>query len=162
GSIMGVGLANALLTQNAMSAGINWTEVTKIFRSLLLSPAVGFLAAPLLLMLAKTLLAKRLELFKAPPKDQPPPRWVRGLLILTCTGVSFAHGSNDGQKGMGLMLLILIGILPGAYALNPKLDTAALQRIEAQANELQPKLAAKSGTATVEGQAAADEVSAFL
>ena len=38
--------------------------------------------------------------------------------MLTCTGVSFEHGSNDGQKGMGLIMLILVGTVPMAYALN--------------------------------------------
>jgi PiT family inorganic phosphate transporter len=47
--------------------------------------------------------------------------WIRILLIFTCTGVSFAHGSNDGQKGMGLIMLILIGTVPTAYALNRSL-----------------------------------------
>ena len=58
------------------------------------------------------------RLYKAPEGDAPPPFWIRVLLILTCTGVSFAHGSNDGQKGMGLIMLILIGTVPTAYALN--------------------------------------------
>ncbi len=60
------------------------------------------------------------ELYREPPKGQPPSPWIRLLLVLTCTGVSFAHGSNDGQKGMGLIMLILIGIIPGVYALNPR------------------------------------------
>ena len=58
------------------------------------------------------------RLYSAPKGTQPPPFWIRGLLLLTCTGVSFAHGSNDGQKGMGLIMLILIGTVPTAYALN--------------------------------------------
>jgi PiT family inorganic phosphate transporter len=58
------------------------------------------------------------ELYRAPQSQQPPPWWIRGLLILTCTGVSFGHGGNDGQKGMGLIMLILIGAAPTAYALN--------------------------------------------
>jgi inorganic phosphate transporter, PiT family len=57
-------------------------------------------------------------LFRAPESDQPPPFAIRALLVLTCTGVSFSHGSNDGQKGMGLIMLILIGTVPTAYALN--------------------------------------------
>jgi len=67
-------------------------------------------------------------LYTAPASDAPPPLWIRGLLIFTCTGVSFFHGSNDGQKGMGLIMLILIGVAPTAYALNralPESQTAA-------------------------------------
>jgi PiT family inorganic phosphate transporter len=160
GSIMGVGLANSLLAGNALGNGINWVEVTKVFRSLLLSPAVGFLAAALLLRIAKQLLSKRMELFKAPPKDAPPPGWVRGLLVLTCTGVSFAHGSNDGQKGMGLMLLILIGILPGSYAINPRVDGAHLSELRAGVMSIEPKLNALAEGAQP-GDAAA-EVTAYL
>ncbi len=59
-------------------------------------------------------------LYKEPEGNKPPPLWIRGLLILTCTGVSFFHGGNDGQKGMGLIMLILIGTVPTAYALNRK------------------------------------------
>src|SRR5262249_33443897 len=88
-----------------------------IGRSLLVSPLVGFFAAALLLLLCKAIL--RIPRLYQPPKgSEPPPWWIRSILILTCTGVSFAHGSNDGQKGMGLIMLILIGTVPTAYALN--------------------------------------------
>jgi PiT family inorganic phosphate transporter len=162
GSIMGVGMANSLLTGNALSNGINWVEVSKVFRSLLLSPAVGFCAAALLLLLAKQVLQKRVELFRAPPKDAPPPPWIRGLLVLTCTGVSFAHGSNDGQKGMGLLLLILIGILPGTYALNPSLDGNALAGLYDKAVAIAPQLNAQAEGEILEGDAAATAVSTYL
>ena len=52
--------------------------------------------------------------------------WIRGILILTCTLVSFFHGSNDGQKGMGLIMLILIGVVPTAYALNRSLPESQI------------------------------------
>jgi PiT family inorganic phosphate transporter len=162
GSIMGVGLANSLLAGNALGNGVNWVEVSKVFRSLLISPAVGFICAALLLLLTKAILKKRVELFKAPPKDQPPPGWVRGLLVLTCTGVSFAHGSNDGQKGMGLVLLILIGILPGTYALNPSVDGKAIGKLQSGAAAVAPILAQKAGDTTIADEAAGTEVSAFL
>ncbi|MFP3499602.1 inorganic phosphate transporter, partial [Pseudomonas sp. SIMBA_059] len=85
--------------------------------ALLFSPLIGFACAALLL-LALRALVKRKALYQAPEGQTPPPWWIRGVLILTCTGVSFAHGSNDGQKGMGLIMLILVGTLPMAYALN--------------------------------------------
>ena len=88
-----------------------------IGKSLLLSPLVGFAGAFLLLSLMKAVVKNR-KLYEAPEGTQPPPFWIRALLLLTCTGVSFAHGSNDGQKGMGLIMLILIGTVPTAYALN--------------------------------------------
>src|SRR5262245_50403374 len=86
--------------------------------SLLVSPVIGFVCAGLLLALTRHLLSRRPELFEPPHGQKPPPRWIRSLLIFTCTGVSFAHGSNDGQKGIGLIMLVLIGVLPGAYAVN--------------------------------------------
>ncbi len=138
GSIMGVGLANSLMSKgHVFGDGVNWGKVSEVFSSLLISPVVGFVLSALLLLIAKFVLSHRPELFKAPPKDQPPPPWIRGLLVLTCTGVSFAHGSNDGQKGMGLLLLILIGILPGIYSLDTKLSGKDLRKIETTAESAQ-------------------------
>ena len=117
GSIVGVGIANALMHGRDGTSGVDWAQVTKIGESLLLSPLVGFFAAALLL-LALRVVVKNQKLFEAPKSSHPPPWWIRGILVLTCTGVSFAHGSNDGQKGMGLIMLILVGTVPLAYALN--------------------------------------------
>ena len=117
GSIIGVGVANALLRGRDGTSGVDWGKATEIGYALLLSPLVGFLVAAGLLLLMK-LLVKSPQLYQAPEGNKPPPLWIRSLLILTCTGVSFAHGSNDGQKGMGLIMLILIGTVPTAYALN--------------------------------------------
>jgi inorganic phosphate transporter, PiT family len=117
GSIIGVGVANALLNGQDGTSGVDWTKATEIGYALLLSPVFGFGVAAILFLSMK-LLVRMPELYTAPKGDQPPPWWIRGLLILTCTGVSFAHGSNDGQKGMGLIMLILIGTVPTAYALN--------------------------------------------
>ncbi|SHM88279.1 inorganic phosphate transporter, PiT family [Pseudomonas asturiensis] len=117
GSIIGVGIANALMHGRDGTSGVDWSQATKIGYSLLLSPLVGFGCAALLL-LAMRMFIKNRALYKAPKGNTPPPWWIRGMLIVTCTGVSFAHGSNDGQKGMGLIMLILVGTLPMAYALN--------------------------------------------
>ncbi len=117
GSIIGVGVANALMHGRDGTSGVDWSQATKIGYSLLLSPLVGFTCAALLL-LAMRMFVKNRELYKAPEGNKPPPWWIRCMLIVTCTGVSFAHGSNDGQKGMGLIMLILVGTLPMAYALN--------------------------------------------
>ena len=117
GSIIGVGIANQLLSPKTGTSGVDWGQATNIGKSLLLSPLVGFTVAALLLLLSKALLKNR-KLYEAPEGTEPPPFWIRALLVLTCTGVSFAHGSNDGQKGMGLIMLILVGTVPTAYALN--------------------------------------------
>jgi inorganic phosphate transporter, PiT family len=117
GSVIGVGIANQLLNGRSGTSGVDWGQAKNIGYSLLLSPVVGFGCAFLLLLLAKALI-KDAKLYKAPEGTEPPPFYIRCLLILTCTGVSFFHGSNDGQKGMGLIMLILIGTVPTAYALN--------------------------------------------
>jgi inorganic phosphate transporter, PiT family len=117
GSIIGVGIANQLMSARTGTSGVDWAQALNIGKSLLLSPIVGFVVAGLLLSLMKVVVKNR-KLYEAPVGTEPPPFWIRALLVLTCTGVSFAHGSNDGQKGMGLIMLILIGTVPTAYALN--------------------------------------------
>src|SRR5262249_16244478 len=117
GSIIGVGIANQLMAARSGTSGVDWAQATNIGKSLLLSPIVGFICASLLLLLMKAVVKEK-KLYQAPEGTQPPPFWIRGLLMLTCTGVSFFHGSNDGQKGMGLIMLILIGTVPTTYALN--------------------------------------------
>ena len=106
GSIIGVGIANQLMSAKSGTSGVDWGQATNIGKALVLSPLVGFVGAALLLLLMKSIIPNK-ELYKAPEGTEPPPFWIRALLVLTCTGVSFAHGSNDGQKGMGLIMLIL-------------------------------------------------------
>jgi inorganic phosphate transporter, PiT family len=118
GSIIGVGVANQLMNSaGSGTSGVDWEQATKVFKVLLISPIVGFGCAALLFLIAKATI-KYPELYQAPKDNTPPPWPIRGLLILTCSGVSYFHGSNDGQKGMGLIMLILIGTVPTAYALN--------------------------------------------
>ncbi|HYA73444.1 MAG TPA: inorganic phosphate transporter, partial [Roseiarcus sp.] len=117
GSIVGVGVANAIMRGQDGTSGVDWSQVTNIGNSLLLSPLFGFIFSALLLLVMRFAVRKP-ALYSAPTSDAPPPLWIRGLLVFTCTGVSFFHGSNDGQKGMGLIMLILIGVAPTAYALN--------------------------------------------
>jgi PiT family inorganic phosphate transporter len=125
GSIIGVGVANALMHGRDGTSGVDWAQATKIGYSLLVSPAVGFVCAALLLLVLKALV-RNPALYQEPKGDAAPPWWIRGILILTCGGVSFAHGSNDGQKGMGLIMLILIGTVPMAYALNRAMPVAQM------------------------------------
>jgi PiT family inorganic phosphate transporter len=129
GAILGVGLMNSLITPgHTFGDGVNWGKVQDTVTALLVSPIIGFVVAGGLLLLAKVLI-KYPALFKEPPEGQPPPWPVRVLLFLTCTGVSFAHGSNDGQKGMGLIMLILVGVLPGVYAVDLGLSGKPVQQI---------------------------------
>jgi inorganic phosphate transporter, PiT family len=146
GSIIGVGVANALMHGRDGTSGVDWAQATKVGWSLLLSPMIGFGVAALLLLVLKVLV-KRPELYQEPKKQAPPPLWIRGLLVLTCTGVSFAHGSNDGQKGMGLIMLILVGTVPLTYALNRAMPVSEMTRFAAVAEVTQQSLLRTTTTA---------------
>ena len=139
GSIIGVGIANALMHGRDGTTGVDWAQAAKVGYSLLLSPLVGFGVAALLL-LALRALVKNADLYQEPKGQTPPPWWVRGILILTCTGVSFAHGSNDGQKGMGLIMLILVGTVPMSYALNRAMPVDQVAQFAAVAQAAQTSL----------------------
>jgi PiT family inorganic phosphate transporter len=180
GSIIGVGIANQLMSIHTGTSGVDWEQATKVFKVLLISPLVGFSCAAILLMILKPklrvygcslfalltaliahyffalgILASALigvavsvfvwmafllipvpdALFEAPKGTTPPPWPIRLLLVLTCSGVSFAHGSNDGQKGMGLIMLILIGTVPTAYALNHAVSSHDMQAFIAASDQ---------------------------
>ncbi|WP_436148436.1 inorganic phosphate transporter [Bosea sp. LjRoot90] len=132
GSIIGVGLANQIYNASSGTSGVDWTKATEIGWSLLISPLFGFIAAALVFLTLK-LMVRNPELYAEPKGNKPPPLWIRGVLIATCTGVSFAHGSNDGQKGMGLIMLILIGCAPTAYALNRAIPAGDLDNFRRSA-----------------------------
>ena len=149
GSILGVGIAYSLLPESVGDA-VNWGKAQEIGLSLLISPLFGFTMVIILMFLLRTLTKNSPsgdELFKEPKKNAPPPPWIRGILLLTCTLVSFFHGQNDGQKGVGLVMLILIGIVPGYFALNGKIETASmltpLKKIELQINAIDSTTLAK-------------------
>ncbi|MBV9747289.1 MAG: inorganic phosphate transporter [Acetobacteraceae bacterium] len=125
GSVIGVGLANQLMAPHGQTtSGVQWSQAVNVLEALLFSPFVGFVLSAVLLLVMKAVIRNR-KLYEAPDGRHPPPGWIRGLLILTCTGVSFAHGGNDGQKGMGLIMLILIGAAPTAFALNRTMSDSA-------------------------------------
>ena len=147
GSVMGVGLANQLMAPTGQAtSGVDWGQAQNVFNALLWSPVMGFFLAGGLLLIMK-FIVRAPALYQEPKGDAAPPWWIRGLLILTCTGVSFAHGSNDGQKGMGLIMLILIGAAPTAYALNRTMADSAMPGFEAHATAAQAVFAAKAAAA---------------
>jgi len=149
GSIIGVGVANSLMgPSHSWTEGVNWGKAKEIGTALLVSPLLGFVVAGLLLLAAKALLRDP-ALYRAPEGKAPPPFYIRALLIFTCTGVSFAHGSNDGQKGMGLIVLILIGILPGSYALKMSTDGKSVRELSVAALTLSGSLGKESGVVRV-------------
>jgi PiT family inorganic phosphate transporter len=148
GSIIGVGLANQLMGAGGKTAtsGVDWQQAAKVGQTLLVSPVIGFVCAALLVILMKALIKDK-RLYEAPEGNEPPPFWIRSLLVGTCTGVSFFHGSNDGQKGMGLIMLILVGTVPTAYALNHAVtieQTQTFVAVSRQAGEVIQKYVSSS------------------
>jgi phosphate/sulfate permease len=129
GAILGVGLAFSFMPENVSGSGVNWAKAGDVGLSLLISPVFGFGLAIILMFTLKSWFKKNEDLFKEPHKTKLPPPWIRAVLILTCTGVSFSHGSNDGQKGVGLVMLILIAIIPVQFALNTELDVKNLRPV---------------------------------
>ena len=160
GSIMGVGLANQLMAAGKTGVtGVDWAQALNVGKSLLFSPIVGFVCSGLLLLLLKLLVPNK-ELYSEPKNNQPPPFWIRGLLMLTCGSVSFAHGSNDGQKGMGLIMLILVGTVPTAYALNHAVGYDQVQTFVAVSKHTEQvinKYAALGATAPADPRATLEE-----
>ena len=147
GSVMGVGLANQLMAPvGQATSGVDWGQAQNVFNALLWSPVMGFFLAGGLLLIMK-FLVRAPALYQEPKADAAPPWWIRGLLILTCTGVSFAHGSNDGQKGMGLIMLILIGAAPTAYALNRTMADSSMPAFSSHAQAAQAVFTAKAAGA---------------
>ncbi len=150
GSIIGVGLMNQLMAANPTgTSGVDWGQATKIGETLLVSPLIGFSAAWLLLTILKATI-RIPALYKEPQGNTPPPWWIRGLLILTCTGVSFFHGGNDGQKGMGLIMLILIGTVPTAYALNRTMHEADVTQFVSVSAQAQTAMSHYNGNAVAQ------------
>ena len=135
GSILGVGIMNYLLNSGGGASGVDMDQVIKVGKALFFSPLIGFAFAAIVFLLVKKVFKKQVELFQPPEGNKPPPPMIRAILIFTCTGVSFAHGSNDGQKGMGLIMLILIGIVPLAYSLNKNLDAQHIQSFNQLSNQ---------------------------
>ncbi len=149
GSIIGVGVANALMHGRDGTSGVDWSQAKNVGLTLLVSPIVGFILAALLLLVLRAFI-KNKELFAAPKGNRPPTWWVRSLLVLTCTGVSFAHGSNDGQKGMGLIMLILVGTVPTAYALNRAMPVSEMAQFGAIAQATHQSLMRTAGNDPVD------------
>jgi inorganic phosphate transporter, PiT family len=146
GSIIGVGIANALMRGRDGTSGVDWTQAANIGKALLLSPLFGFAVAGILMFMLKVALQRATPaLFAEPVGNTPPPWWIRGILILTCTLVSFFHGSNDGQKGMGLIMLILIGTVPTAYALNRALPSSQIEAFTKNSEAASKVIASKAG-----------------
>jgi PiT family inorganic phosphate transporter len=128
GSLIGIAVESALTHGRGLKDGVDWQQVWNVLLSLLLSPLFGFLLAMALFKLLSLVVLDR-HLYEPPKDDKPPVWWMRGLLVLTCTGVSFAHGTNDGQKSIGLIMLTIIGLLPADYALNMQISQSEIATV---------------------------------
>ncbi len=136
GAILGVGITHSWMSGH-LGDGVSWHKATEVGLSLLLSPVIGFVLAAVLVRLMRRIIRDK-RVFGAPSAtSEEPPRWVRALLVLTCGGVSFAHGSNDGQKGVGLMMLILVGLLPASFALDRSASPDEIAQALAASNRMQ-------------------------
>ena len=122
GALIGIAAENALVKGRGLGVGVDWHQVWSVLLSLLISPILGFVLALLLFRLIKLVVHDK-NLYEPPKEEKPPVWWMRAVLILTCTGVSFAHGTNDGQKSIGLIMLTIIGLLPATYAINMTMTT---------------------------------------
>jgi PiT family inorganic phosphate transporter len=162
GSIIGVGVANQLMAEGATAtSGVDWSQAMGVFRALLFSPLVGFIGSALMLLAMKALIRDK-RLYTSPASRAAPPLWIRGLLCLTCGAVSFAHGSNDGQKGMGLIMLILIGTVPTAYALNRAVPDSHLPAFLVATQQVQGVFDSRAGNLTFPPAAAEIQVTDAL
>ena len=162
GSILGVGLANQIINGGTDgTSGVDMAQVWKVLSALAFSPIVGFAGALLMLLVMKRFLHDK-KLYEVPKDATPPPRGIRALLIGTCTAVSFAHGSNDGQKGMGLIMLILIGCAPTAYALNRTMPESAMPAFVQAARDASTAFVAHANGAPTDVVAARTEVTRAL
>lgn len=161
GSILGVGIANQFVNAQSSTAGVDWGQAVKVLEALFISPVIGFSLAGILLLASKRMF-RYPALYQAPQGSSPPPFPVRALMVFNCTGVSFFHGSNDGQKGMGLIMLILIGTVPGAYSLNHGAGASDVQKFVNASERVVSMLDAHNPPATVSEAAARGEVTEYI
>lgn len=143
GSILGIGLAFYFLPGNIGGTAVNWDKAKDTGLALLISPLAGFTLAILMMFIFKRFI-KNESIYKEPIPGKKPPLWIRMLLWTTCGLVSFFHGQNDGQKGVGLVMMILIAIMPGYFSLD---NTVNLQSINANVKYIQTTMS-KADTTT--------------
>ncbi len=148
GAIFGINLA----LDWGWAQSSNWAKMQDVLLSLLVSPLVGFAGAALLFVTIKFCFkpeAVDQQIDQPTEKEEAAPTlkfWQRSLLILTCGGVSFAHGSNDGQKGMGLMMLILVAMLPSLFAVNINASPALISQLRDRSLTLIPAITSQINT----------------
>ena len=156
GSLVGISIAGVLQRHDSLRDGVDWGQIVKVLEALLASPILGFVGAWLLYRLIRLLLKDK-HLYEPPEGDEPPIWWMRGVLILTCSGISFAHGTNDGQKSIGLIMLTIIGLAPLTFALNQSLDATKTSQLIGGFQRAGALIQASGDSKKAEGVAAAAE-----
>jgi len=125
GAILGIGIAFYFLPGEVGGTAVNWDKAKDTGLALLLSPLIGFSLAIIMMFIFKRFIKNEI-IYKEPIPGKKPPIWIRMLLWLTCGTVSFFHGQNDGQKGVGLIMMILIAILPGYFAVDKSINLQSI------------------------------------
>jgi PiT family inorganic phosphate transporter len=161
GALVGVGLGNSIVAHRGFGNGVDWEQVWSVLRALLFSPILGFVLAGALFRIVRALIPDR-HLYEATTEAHPPVWWVRTLLIFTCSGVSFSHGSNDGQKSIGLIMLVVIGLVPIHYSLNFDLGPDRIREIAAIAGQAVPLVDKYGDDERALGVAAAQRLTKLL
>lgn len=135
GTLIGIGVTNAIITHCSIIQGLNISKLINIFLSLIISPIIGLILAKIIIILLYRYWNNKNENIHATPTEQiqkigtrQPSFWIRVVLIISAAGVSFSHGANDGQKGIGLIMLLLIGVAPAGFMLNLNSNTNNLSR----------------------------------
>ena len=167
GALIGVAAADALMKARGLGQGVDWHQIIEVLEALAISPILGLVGAGGLYLVMR-LVVRRGHLFEPPEDGKPPVWWLRGLLILTCTSVSFSHGTNDGQKSIGLIMLTIIGLMPAAYALNPEAPqqleqlgqnaAQAIPLIQKYGDDMKPQALQAAQALQKAGPGVADEV----
>jgi PiT family inorganic phosphate transporter len=159
GALIGVACSDAIIQSRDLSQGVDWHQIWTVLEALAISPVLGLALAGGLYGILR-LTSGRSDMMKPPEGDKPPVWWLRGLLVLTCTSVSFSHGTNDGQKSIGLIMLTIIGLLPATFALNPNAG-ANLQHLSANARAAAPFISAYGDDRKQAGLDAATKLESF-
>jgi PiT family inorganic phosphate transporter len=159
GALIGVACGDAILRHRDLAQGVDWHQIVTVLEGLALSPVLGLILAGGLYGVLR-LVVRRGDLFTPPEGDTPPVWWLRSLLVLTCTGVSFSHGTNDGQKSIGLIMLTIIGLLPATFALNPH-TPSDLQQLAGNARAALPLIQQYGNDRKQEGVQAAQSLETF-
>lgn len=146
GAIIGIGLTNALLTGTSVVDALNIPKMIGILLSLVISPVVGLMIAGLLVFILRRYWSgnkKRRRIHMTPAEREKidgkkkPPFWTRIALIVSAIGVSYSHGANDGQKGIGLIMLVLIGVAPAGFVVNMNASGYDITRTRDAVNHLE-------------------------